>query len=56
MKLEEIIAILNNRLASLTEARKNAVSSGNLEQVMLIDSDILSTQTSIDQLNVALVG
>jgi len=50
MSIEEILVILQNRIAVLNEARKHAVNSGNLDQVISVDADLLSTQTSIDQI------
>jgi hypothetical protein len=50
MKLADIVTILKNRLISLTENRKLAVASGDLENVNEIDKDILSTTTSLEQL------
>jgi hypothetical protein len=47
MKLQDILVIMQNRILSLNEARKLAVNSGNIEQIGLIDSDLLSTQNTI---------
>ena len=54
MKLQDILVIMQNRMLSLNEARKAAVISGNLEQVMLIDADINTTENSIQQLKTAI--
>ena len=53
MKLQDILVIMQNRMLSLNEARKAAVISGNLEQVMSIDADINTTENSIQQLKTA---
>lgn len=47
MTINEILTILDNRILNLTESRKAAVTSGLLDQVILIDNDIESTKTSI---------
>ena len=50
MTLNEILIILQNRLITLTDAKKTAEASGNLDQVVAISSDILSTELSIQQI------
>lgn len=50
MTLNEILIILQNRLITLTDAKKTAEASGNLDQVIAISSDILSTELSIQQI------
>jgi hypothetical protein len=50
MTLNEILVILQNRMVALTEARKGAVASGDLESVVRIDGDILTTLTSIERI------
>lgn len=47
MKLEEIVAIMQNKIAVLTEARKNAVAIGDLLKVTQIDEELIHTATSI---------
>lgn len=56
MTLQEIIFIMDNRLINLTETRKAAVSSGLIDQITLLDSDILTTTGTIQQLNAALAA
>lgn len=56
MTLQEIIFIMDNRLINLTETRKAAVSSGLIDQITLLDSDILTTTGTIQQLNAALTA
>jgi hypothetical protein len=50
MTLDEILVILQNRLINLDNARKAAVAAGSLDQVGNIDSDIVSTTSSIQQI------
>lgn len=50
MRLDELLVIMQNRLLTLNEARKAAVNAGDLERVVQLDSDLLSTVTSIEQL------
>jgi hypothetical protein len=50
MHLQQIYVLLNNRLASLLEARNVAVVTGELDRLTQIDSDIMSTQSSLAQL------
>jgi len=50
MQLNEILIILQNRLASLNEARKSAVAIGDLANVAKIDNDLMTTVTSIEEL------
>jgi len=55
MKLQDILIIMQNRLLNLTEARKSALSTGNLEMLANIDADITSTELTVQQLKDALV-
>jgi hypothetical protein len=50
MTMNEILVILQNRLINLKETRKLAVASGNLEQVVSIDNDIVTTKNSIESI------
>lgn len=50
MRLQDILVIMQNRILTLNEARKAAVNSGNIEQIAIIDSDLLSTQNTIKSL------
>jgi hypothetical protein len=50
MTLHEVLVIMNNRVITLNEARKAAVAAGDLEKVIQIDGDLMSTFTTIDQL------
>jgi hypothetical protein len=50
MTLDEVLVIMNNRVITLGEARKAAVASGDLEKVIQIDGDLVTTFTTIDRL------
>jgi hypothetical protein len=50
MRVEEILVILQNKMTTLTEARKSAGAIGDIEQVIKIDTSITETETSIRQL------
>lgn len=50
MTLTEILKIMENRIIVLNEARKAAVINGDLEQVNKIDTDLLTTASSIETL------
>lgn len=50
MTLNEILQIMQNRIIALNEARKAAVNAGDLERVVQIDSDLVTTKTVIAQL------
>ena len=54
MNLNDILVIMQNKLINLGELRKSAFTSGNLEQVVSIDAEILSTENSIQQLKTTL--
>lgn len=53
MTIDEVLVILQNRLITLTEARKAAVNVGDLERVVQIDGDLLTTVTSIEKIKLA---
>lgn len=50
MTLNEIFTILENRLMTLKNAKINAVNGGDLENVIKIDNDIITTQITIDEI------
>lgn len=54
MTLNDILFIMQNRVIALAEARKLAVSSGDLDRVNQIDMDLATTQTVINQLQNAI--
>lgn len=47
MKLEEILVIMQNKVAILTEARKSAVATGDIQKVLQIDEELLNTSISV---------
>ncbi len=54
MKLDYLLAIMQNRVLSLTEARKAAVTAGDIERIEQIDGDLLTTENTVEQLKRAL--
>lgn len=50
MTLHEILMIMQNRIISLNEARKAAYVAGDLERVTQIDTDLVTTWTSIEKI------
>lgn len=54
MTLHEILLIMQNRIISLNEARKAAVVAGDLERVTQIDTDLLTTWSSIEKIKGAI--
>lgn len=56
MTLTEVLLILQNRMIALDQARKAAVSSGDLANIIKIDEDILTTQSSIQRIQTMLAN
>lgn len=54
MTLEELLAVMQNRLITLNEARKTAFTAGDLDRINQIDGDLLTTATTILQLRTAI--
>jgi hypothetical protein len=54
MKLEEVMVIMQNRMISLNDIRNGAACSGDIDIINKIDADLMSTQTTIDQLKITL--
>jgi hypothetical protein len=52
MKLDELLHIMENRVLTLTEARRLAVSSGDIANVEKIDGDLNTTITTVNQLRI----
>jgi hypothetical protein len=50
MTIEEIIVILQNKITVLQGARIAFVNQGNLQAVIDIDNDILSTEGTLEKL------
>lgn len=50
MTLQELITIMQNRLITLNEAKKAATAAGDLERLIQIDGDVLTTTIVIQQL------
>ena len=51
MTIEEIIVILQNKITGLQGARIALAHQGNLQAVIDIDNEILSTQGTLEKLN-----
>lgn len=54
MKLDYLLLIMQNRILALIEARKVAVATGDIERIDQIDGDLLTTQSTVDQIKQAL--
>lgn len=50
MSIDEILVILQNRLTTLRNARIVSVNNGDLENVIKIDNDIITTEITIDDI------
>lgn len=50
MSIEDLIRLMEARLAALNAARSSAAGVGDLAQVTRIDADVVQTQTTLDQL------
>jgi hypothetical protein len=50
MSLDDLIRLMEARLAALNSARGTAAAVGDLAQVTRLDIDIAQTQTTLDQL------
>ena len=56
MSIQELLMIMENRLINLVETRKQAVASGLIDQVTLLDADISTTNNSIALLKAAILA
>jgi hypothetical protein len=50
MKIEEVIFILENKVRTLEQQRSAAISAGDLASVIVIDTQITETKTTLDTL------
>jgi hypothetical protein len=53
MNIQELITLLSNKIASLNNARSNAVSSGDVVAVLRLDDEIAETQNTLNKLQVS---
>ena len=53
MQIAEIVQIIENRLATLSNGRSQAVAVGDLAAVITIDAQIEETRLTLEQLRVA---
>jgi len=51
MNIEEIITILTRKLENLEFQKKEAISLGNLEQVVEIEKQVADTKITVEQLS-----
>lgn len=51
MTLNEILIVMQNRIIALKNARLSAVNSGDIENLIIIDNDLITTETSIEQIS-----
>lgn len=54
MTLNEILSIMQNRIIALNEARRSAANAGDLDGVVKIDSDLVTTHSSIEKIKLLL--
>jgi len=50
MSVEDLIRLMEARLAALNSARASAAQVGDLNEVTRLDADIATTQITLDQL------
>jgi|688.fasta_scaffold493996_2 hypothetical protein len=50
MKLQEVITVLENRIRTLTDAKVAAFNAGDLQRIVELEADLLTTQISINQI------
>ena len=50
MSFDDLIRLMEARLSALNSARGSAAAVGDLAQVTKLDADIVTTQTTLDQL------
>jgi hypothetical protein len=51
MSLDEILIVLQNRVLSLKTSRASAFNAGDLENVVRIDNDLITTENSIEKIS-----
>lgn len=50
MTLEDLVTIMNNRVLTLSEAKRHATSVGDLPQVIQLEGDLLTTLSTLHKL------
>lgn len=50
MTLEEVLIVMQNRVISLKTARISSVNAGDLDNVIKIDNDLITTMSSIEKI------
>jgi hypothetical protein len=51
MSLDEILIVLQNRVLSLRTSRVSAFNAGDLDNVIKIDTDLITTENSIERIS-----
>jgi hypothetical protein len=51
MSLNEVLIVMQNRILTLKTAKTSAINSGDLENVMKIDNDLITTEASIEKIS-----
>jgi hypothetical protein len=50
MNLEEIIAVLQNKIKALENAKNASIANGDMSPLAQLDVEILGTQASLDKI------
>jgi hypothetical protein len=50
MNVKELITLLINRISHLTSQKSHAVNIGDVEQVLKLENEILTTENTVSQL------
>lgn len=50
MSIDELIRLMEARIVALNAARASAAQAGDIGQITRLDTDIVQTQTTLDQL------
>lgn len=50
MTLEEVLTVMQNRIIALKTARISSVNAGDLDNVIKIDNDLITTLSSIEKI------
>jgi hypothetical protein len=54
MKMQELITLLSNNIATLNNARSTAIANGDVEAVLRLDDEIAETQDTLNTLQGAI--
>jgi hypothetical protein len=56
MSINDLIALLQNRIAFIASQRDAAVERGDIAQVYLLDTDKITTQSTLETLKAVSIG